>query len=74
MKEQVSFQQIYSELEESLLIPDPDQEMNRLARMMMRRMLIKISPVAQQEILELETGSAPLEWTMGTVDLGILNS
>ena len=31
MKEQVSFQQIYSELEESLLIPDPDQEMNRLA-------------------------------------------
>ena len=54
MKEQVSFQQIYSELEESLLIPDPDQEMNRLARMMMRRMLIKISPVAQQEILELE--------------------
>ena len=64
MKEQVSFQQIYSELEESLLIPDPDQEMNRLARMMMRRMLIKISPVAQQEILELETGSAPLEWTM----------
>ena len=70
MKEQVSFQQIYSELEESLLIPEPDQEMNRLARMMMRRMLIKISPVAQQEILELETGSAPLEWTMGTVDFG----
>ncbi|MDP6638839.1 MAG: hypothetical protein QGE97_06275, partial [SAR324 cluster bacterium] len=70
MKEQVSFQQIYSELEESLLIPDPDQEMNRLARIMMRRMLIKISPVAQQEILGLETGSAPLEWTMGTVDFG----
>ena len=70
IKEQVSFQQIYSEMEDELLIPDQNQEMNRLARLLLKRMLMKISPVAQQEILELESGSAPLEWTLKTVDFG----
>ena len=70
MIEQVSFQQTYSDLEEDLEIPDPNQEMNRLAGLLMNRMLKKISPVTHQEIYELESGSEPLQWTFETLDLG----
>ena len=68
--EQIGFQQIYGENEELLPIPDSEVQMTRLARTLMQRLLLKISPSVQQEIHELETGSAPWSWTGNTIDPG----
>ncbi len=69
-KEKNSFQQSYLGEENILLMPLPENEMERLGRQLIRRFLEKLNPALSRKTLELETGTAPLPLTWGMVDIG----
>ncbi|MBF0276967.1 MAG: tetratricopeptide repeat protein [SAR324 cluster bacterium] len=69
-KEKNSFQQSYIGEENILLMPLPQDEMERLGRQLIQRFLEKLNPSLSRKTLELETGTSPLPLTWGMADVG----
>ncbi|MBF0237699.1 MAG: hypothetical protein HQM12_08355 [SAR324 cluster bacterium] len=69
-QENISFRQSYSGEEAIKDMRSSQDEIKRLGTLLIQRFLDKLSPVAKQTVLVLETGSAPIPWTFNLLDLG----
>ena len=68
--ETASLQQSYSGQENILLIPDANDEMARIALLLIQKFLDRINTEPKEHVVELEKGTSPLTWTMGLLDFG----
>ena len=68
--ENASLKQSYTGEENILLIPDPVDEMARLAQLLMQKFLDRITPEPKERVVELEEGTSPVPWTFGLLDFG----
>lgn len=69
-KERISFQQSYVGEAEILAMPRAEDEMERLGRLLVQRLLDRLNPVQKNRSLELEVGTSPLPWSNDLVDIG----
>ncbi|MBC8258246.1 MAG: hypothetical protein H8E38_04465 [SAR324 cluster bacterium] len=68
--EKASIKQSYHGEENILLIPDANDEMVRLAQLLIQKFLNQINPEPYERVFELEKGTSPLPWTAGLLDFG----
>ena len=68
--ENASLKQSYRGEENILLMPDSNDEMVRLAQILIRKFLDQVNPEKRDRIIDLDEGSLPVPWTFGLLDFG----
>jgi len=69
-EENTSFKKSYFGEESILLIPDSTDEMARLSQLIIQKFLDRTYPKDKEQVIELETGTSPIPWTLGLLDFG----